>query len=97
MIYPVYEDTYERRVKFVLPNGAQSIELTTDWYKDASRSLDYLATRPDVDMNKVAYLGVSMGSAEVVAIFQEVRVKAVRELIALAGVVFAAALEGDFY
>ena len=26
--------------------------------------LDYLATRPDIDNNKLAYLGVSMGSAE---------------------------------
>ena len=33
-------------------------------YKDAARSLDYLATRPDIDSNKLAYLGVSMGSAK---------------------------------
>ena len=64
VIYPIYEDTYERRVKFYLPSGSQSIELTTDWYKDAARSLDYLATRPDIDNNRLAYLGVSMGSAE---------------------------------
>lgn len=64
VMYPIYEDTYERRVKYSLPGGAQSLELTTDWYKDAARSLDYLATRPDIDNNKLAYLGVSMGSAE---------------------------------
>jgi eukaryotic-like serine/threonine-protein kinase len=68
VMYPIYEDTYERRVKFFLPTGAQTIELTTDWYKDASRSLDYLSTRSDIDMSKVAYLGVSLGSAEGVII-----------------------------
>ena len=63
-MYPIYEDTYERRVKYSLPGGSQNLELTTDWYKDAARSLDYLATRPDIDSSKLAYLGVSMGSAE---------------------------------
>ncbi len=64
VMYPIYEDLYERRVKFSMPGGSQNIELTTDWYKDAARSLDYLTTRPDIDMTKVAYLGVSMGAAD---------------------------------
>jgi serine/threonine protein kinase/dienelactone hydrolase len=64
VMYPIYQDTYERRLKFSLPGGAQNIELTTEWYKDAARSLDYLATRPDIDSGRLAYLGVSMGSAE---------------------------------
>jgi len=64
VMYPLYEGTYERKLKFSLPSGSQSIQLTTDWYKDAARSLDYLATRSDIDSNKLAYLGVSMGSAD---------------------------------
>jgi formylglycine-generating enzyme required for sulfatase activity len=64
LIYPIYESTYERALKFSLPRGDQSIQLTTDWYKDAARSLDYLATRPDIDSSKLAFLGVSMGSAD---------------------------------
>jgi hypothetical protein len=68
VLYPIYEDTYERRVKYSLPGGAQNLELTTDWYKDAGRSLDYLATRRDIDSSKLAYLGVSMGSADGVII-----------------------------
>ena len=68
VLYPVYEDTYERRVKYSLPGGAQNVGLTTDWYKDAARSLDYLATRKDIDNTKLAYLGVSMGSADGVII-----------------------------
>ncbi len=62
VMYPIYQDTYERRVKFNMPGGTQSIQLTTEWYKDAARSLDYLATRPDIDSSNVSYLGVSMGS-----------------------------------
>jgi serine/threonine protein kinase len=64
VMYPIYEGTYERRVNFRLPSASQDIELTTDWYKDAARSLDYLATRPDIDNKRLAYLGVSMGAAE---------------------------------
>ena len=64
VMYPIYEDTYERRAGGSFPGGAQNIELTADWYKDAARSLDYLVTRNDIDSSKLAYLGVSMGSAE---------------------------------
>ena len=63
VVYPIYQDTYERRLQYSLPRGSQAIQLTTDRYKDAARTLDYLATRPDVDRSKLAYLGVSMGSA----------------------------------
>jgi pimeloyl-ACP methyl ester carboxylesterase len=64
VMYPVYQDMYERRVKYRMPSGAESIELATEWYKDTARSLDYLATRPDIDSNRLSYLGVSMGSAD---------------------------------
>jgi serine/threonine protein kinase len=64
VIYPIYQDTYERRLQYSLPRGSQAIQLTTDRYKDAARTLDYLVTRPDIDSSKLAYLGVSMGSAE---------------------------------
>jgi len=63
VMYPIYEDTYERRIKYSLPGGAQNVNLTTDWYKDAARSMDYLNTRSDIDSSRVGYLGVSMGSA----------------------------------
>jgi dienelactone hydrolase len=61
--YPIYQDTYERRLRYSLPAGSQAIQLTTDLYKDAARTLDYLATRSDIDNSRLAYLGVSMGSA----------------------------------
>ncbi|HEY4011376.1 MAG TPA: bifunctional serine/threonine-protein kinase/formylglycine-generating enzyme family protein [Acidobacteriaceae bacterium] len=64
VMYPIYQDTYERKVHFYMPGASQFIQITTDQYKDAARSLDYLATRPDIDSTRVAYLGVSMGAAQ---------------------------------
>ncbi|MGH9604316.1 MAG: bifunctional serine/threonine-protein kinase/formylglycine-generating enzyme family protein [Terracidiphilus sp.] len=71
VMYPVYENTYERRepnTRYSLPSAGVNDELIIDWYKDAARSLDYLATRPDIDSTRLAYLGVSMGSADGVII-----------------------------
>ena len=34
------------------------------WAKDLGRSLDYLETRGDIDVTKVAYFGESVGAAE---------------------------------
>ena len=66
VVYPIYKETYERRSIHTLPSG--DIDLPIDWYKDAARTLDYLDTRPDIDKNKIAYLGVSVGSADGVII-----------------------------
>jgi formylglycine-generating enzyme required for sulfatase activity/dienelactone hydrolase/predicted Ser/Thr protein kinase len=64
VMYPVYQDMYERRLTYRLPGGGQGVELTAEWYKDAARALDYLATRTDIDNGKLAYLGVSAGAAD---------------------------------
>ena len=64
VLYPIYEDTYDRHVHFYFPDASQSIQLTTDQYKDTARSVDYLNTRPDIDSSRLAYLGVSMGAAQ---------------------------------
>ncbi|MEO7085805.1 MAG: protein kinase [Gemmatimonadaceae bacterium] len=64
VLYPIYQDTYERRVRTVLPGASQEMTLTVQRFKDLARSLDYLATRADIDTTRLAYLGVSMGSAE---------------------------------
>jgi serine/threonine protein kinase/dienelactone hydrolase len=68
VMYPIYLDTYERQVNLYLRQGLVDNELNIGHYKDAARSIDYLATRSDIDSSKLAYLGVSMGSAKGVII-----------------------------
>ncbi len=67
VIYPIYKYMYEREQRLSLPGGRNDNEII-DWYKDAARSLEYLQTRKDLDSTRVAYMGVSMGSADGVII-----------------------------
>jgi formylglycine-generating enzyme required for sulfatase activity/dienelactone hydrolase/predicted Ser/Thr protein kinase len=68
VMYPIYKGTYERTIGVTYaayreqPNVWR--ELAIQWYKDLGRSIDYLETRPDIDREKLAYQGVSMGAAE---------------------------------
>jgi dienelactone hydrolase len=64
VLYPIYQGTYERRGRAVLPGSSEGMTLLVQRYKDLARSLDYLATRSDIDTARIAFLGVSMGSAE---------------------------------
>ena len=64
VMYPVYQDTYERRTRHSLPGASEGIDISVERYKDAGRSLDYLQARRDIDNSKLGYMGVSMGSAE---------------------------------
>jgi formylglycine-generating enzyme required for sulfatase activity/dienelactone hydrolase len=64
VLYPIYQGTYERRLAGgITPMGSQRRDQVIQWSKDLGRSLDYLETRTDIDRNKFAYLGNSMGSA----------------------------------
>ena len=64
VLYPIYKSTYERDDGFKL--GAMEINSYRDhvimWFKDFSRSIDYLESRKDVDCEKLAYYGVSWGA-----------------------------------
>jgi len=64
VLYPIYKGTYERQDKLELPGRRHQVDLIVERYKDLARAVDYLRTRPDIDRNHLAYLGVSMGSAE---------------------------------
>ncbi len=64
VLYPVYKGTYERQTNLTIPDTPTVTEEFTEHFKDLGRSMDYLATRSDIDNDKLAYLGVSMGSAE---------------------------------
>jgi dienelactone hydrolase len=79
VLYPVYQLLYERRTGLPPdPGPTFARETLIAWSKDLGRSLDYLATRDDIDMGRVGYLGVSQGAADgVVLASLEGRIKAV--------------------
>ena len=61
LIYPVYQDTFERGIP--APAGTAAVrDLNVQWAKDVMRSMDYLVTRPDVDRERIGYFSVSLGA-----------------------------------
>jgi eukaryotic-like serine/threonine-protein kinase len=64
LIYPIYKGTYERAIpNQALAGSIENLQLVIQESKEVRRSVDYLETRPDIDKSKLAYLGVSQGSA----------------------------------
>lgn len=68
VLYPVYKGTFERQDahKRVInyPNLSHDYtDYLIMWVKDFRRSVDYLETRKDIDLNKLGYYGVSFGGA----------------------------------
>jgi cephalosporin-C deacetylase-like acetyl esterase len=60
VLYPVYKSTFERRIEN--PEGVNTYrETVVQFAKDASRSVDYLETRSDVQIAHLGYYGISMG------------------------------------
>lgn len=64
VMYPVYKGLYERSREGSQTGASQPLDIKIDRSRDLGRSLDYLQSRPDIAGDKLAYLGVSMGSAE---------------------------------
>jgi serine/threonine protein kinase/dienelactone hydrolase len=65
-LYPVYKGTFERGDDALTDihtgeNSHQYTEFFIKLVKDFKKSLDYLGTRPDIDSNKLAYVGFSWG------------------------------------
>jgi eukaryotic-like serine/threonine-protein kinase len=69
LVYPVYSDTYERRRAEPAVAGAarrgtnERRDRTVRWAKDFSRTVDYLESRGDIDVSRIAYYGYSLGAA----------------------------------
>lgn len=66
IMYPVYKGTYERNDGLTLGMHAmnpshQYTEWLIKWTRDFSRSIDYLETRPDIDISKIGLIGHSWG------------------------------------
>jgi dienelactone hydrolase len=66
VLMPIYKSTFERGDGFESDIADETIAYRDHlamWVKDFRRSVDYLATRDDVDTSRIAYYGVSWGGA----------------------------------
>ncbi len=63
VLLPIYKGMYER--PYAAPGGgpAELRERVVRFYQDLARAIDYVETRPDLDADKVAYFGFSMGAS----------------------------------
>jgi len=64
VLFPIYKSTFERYDGFEVPPSTANAWRTQMiyWYKDLARSIDYLETRSDIDEDKIAFYGGSMGA-----------------------------------
>ncbi len=62
LLLPMYKGTYERRLERPPDGPIAWRDLTVARIKDLQRSVDYLQSRPDIDGERLAYFGVSMGA-----------------------------------
>jgi dienelactone hydrolase len=77
ILLPVYQGMYTRRPKRPLgPNGLR--DQIVQQAKDFRRSLDYLATRTDIALDKLGFFGASQGARRgIIFVSQEPRIRAV--------------------
>jgi eukaryotic-like serine/threonine-protein kinase len=64
VIMPIYKSTYERGDGYEADVTDESNiyrDHVVMWVKDFKRSVDYLATRADIDTSRLAYYGISWG------------------------------------
>jgi pimeloyl-ACP methyl ester carboxylesterase len=62
LLYPIYQNTYERQLGISDPGPNRKRETIMQWSKDVQRSVDYLESRPDIDSENIAYYSLSLGS-----------------------------------
>jgi dipeptidyl aminopeptidase/acylaminoacyl peptidase len=70
VLYPIYKGTFERQDSSVAPRMTgiyvgDNSHVFTEWtillVKDFRRCIDYLETRPDIDIDRLAFYGMSWG------------------------------------
>jgi dienelactone hydrolase len=68
LLHPIYKGTYERAIDGgedgYFKHNQVWREIAIDSAKDLGLGLDYLQTRPDIDREKLAYYGYSLGANE---------------------------------
>jgi serine/threonine protein kinase/dienelactone hydrolase len=84
LVWPVYKETYERRVGPVSAaaedwerGAAEAWELRKQQVNDLRRAIDYLETRDDLNVGAIGYYGASWGAARMASgLAVEDRIKA---------------------
>ena len=63
VIYPIYDGMHGGRPRERSAGNSEHAwrDAVIHWSKDLGRSIDYLETRPDIDTERIAYFGFSMG------------------------------------
>jgi dienelactone hydrolase len=67
VVMPIWSHTFERndgstRRRFLGGSAAQT-EIVLTWAKDLRRTLDFLETSDEVDADRIAFVGLSLGAA----------------------------------
>jgi formylglycine-generating enzyme required for sulfatase activity/dienelactone hydrolase len=62
LLFPMYKNMYERRNPNFRVGPVAIRDQVIQQIKDLRRSVDYLATRPDISQDQLAYFGVSYGA-----------------------------------
>jgi hypothetical protein len=61
LVYPIYRRMYERHDGQPLSGASARRDLIVQWSKEVSRTVDYLETREDIDADRLAFVGLSLG------------------------------------
>jgi formylglycine-generating enzyme required for sulfatase activity/pimeloyl-ACP methyl ester carboxylesterase len=62
LLYPVYKNMYERRIAGWTFSPASRRDVLIQWRKDLGRSIDYVESRDDLDSDRIAFYGHSLGA-----------------------------------
>jgi formylglycine-generating enzyme required for sulfatase activity/DNA-binding winged helix-turn-helix (wHTH) protein/dienelactone hydrolase len=60
--YPIYKGMHERGPRLLMSNPSAHRDQIIHQYKDLARCVDYLETRKDMNREKLAYCGFSLGA-----------------------------------
>jgi eukaryotic-like serine/threonine-protein kinase len=62
VLYPVYKNMFERKIPGWSFSPASRRDVLIQWRKDLGRSIDYIASREDLDSDRIAFYGHSLGA-----------------------------------